>query len=553
VEVLDRSWSGQSILSVLLLLLWTAGPLGLASCASGPKASGAASASAEQPLGDTQQAGMVLNGNGVSPEGESNVPTEVPAGASRLDPIPGDPFASARIDGDVRIRNLVAEGPVYADFISFSAVSAFNRHPESRRFLSQDPDGVRLVQGLYPHAIRFPGGSFTRKFFPKDDKGQKLLKAYQDLARESGEQRCILVLNIFAGTQDDARYLINSLRSAGIEIVAVELGNEYHIKKYRKKYPDARAMIEDLKPYAALVQQELPGVPMGLPVPSSRHVFDAEQFGNRAEFFEDWTNTLAEAVRSGELPVQAVIPHFYKQTHTVYKLPSTQARFDGVMEELRIDSYGFLNQVVIDYYTKLFGDGIELWITEWGLKEKQVYGNTMAEGLHVMGFLLDMAEGNRRNGGRIKHSCYQKMAGPVSNAAITPKGPLPTMEPAGDFQPGTAWYAFHDFGGILDGAQYVRADIAGPGQDKLRMACFRREGDLFIAFANRTGQYWRMDIAGRMSAVWADKAWASNGSTFWSASGEHQLAQRIDGQLSNVIPPFGYGVLKADWEAVQAR
>lgn len=496
---------------------------------------------------DSQQAGMA------PANAESRSKGQADPELRPIAPLPGGAFQDAAAAGEIHIRNLESAGPVYADFISFSAVSAFNKHPETRRFIAQDPQGVELVQGLHPHAIRFPGGSFTRKFFPRDEKGKRLLDAYKQMANATGEKRCILVLNIYAGSQEDARFLIQDLRTAGIDIVAVELGNEYHIKKYRKKYPDAEAVVADLKPYVDLVKQELPGVPMGLPVPSSRHVFDAEQMGNRADFFEDWTTVLARAVRSGELDVQAVIPHFYKQTHEVFELPSTRARFDGVMDKMRIDSYAFLKQVVLDYYADQFGEGIEVWITEWGLKEKQVYGNTVAEGIHVMGFLMDMAEANRRTGNAIRHSCYQKLAGPVSNAAITPTGTLPTLENTGAFQPGTAWYAFHDIHPALQDARYVTANFTGVGQDQVRMACFRREGDLYVVFANRTGQYWRTDVAGRMTAVWGEQAWASNGQTFWNASGEYVPAQRIEDQLSNTIPPYGYGVIKADWDAVMAR
>jgi hypothetical protein len=456
-------------------------------------------------------------------------------------------------DGEIRITPTGTAGPVYADFISFSAVSAFSRHPETRQFLHQDAEAVALVRGLHPYAIRFPGGSFTRKFHPDDDKGRKLMEGYVDLARASGVRRCILVLNLYAGSIEEARTVIRTLQEGGIEIVAVELGNEYHLGKYRDKYPSAEPFVEEAARYVAALRPLLPGVPYGIPVPSSRHVFDAEQFGARAEFFEDWTNTLADAVRSGRLPVQAVIPHFYKQTHEVFEKPTLEGRFDGVMDLLRIDSYDFLRRVVLDYYRAEFGPDIEIWITEWGVKEKQVYGNTVAEGLHVMGFLLDMAEANHRTGNAVRHSAYQKLAGPVSNAAITPTGSLPTLEPAGAFQPGTAWYAFHFLGDKLDGAQYVDATVAGATQDQVRLACFRRGEDLYVAFANRTGRSWRLDLAGRMDAVWGERPWAANGQTFWNAGGDHLPAQRIENRLTNVIPPYGYGVLKADWAAVMAR
>ena len=544
--------------SRLLALLCVFLPL-FACSATGPSSQGGSEAS--------NKAGAT-NGQAAS-QGGTEVESPVPPGeylstdegavsakeekASNSEPVVA---GEAVPDGEIRIRPLAVEGPVYTGFQSFSAVSAFNKHPETRRFLGEDPEGVALVQGLHPAAIRFPGGSFAAKFNPQDEKGERITKAYLELVRTSGVSDCILVLNLFKGTIGQAEYLVRKLQAGGVQIVAVELGNEYHLKKYRDKYPTADPYVAEAARYIDALKPLLPGVPYGIPVPSSRHVFDAEQFGNRAEFFETWTNTLADAVQSGRLPVQAVIPHFYKQTHEVYDLPTHERRFDGVMDALRIDSYGFLDRVVLNYYQEEFGD-VAVWITEWGLKEKQVYGNTLAEGIHVTGFLLDMLEANQRTGNRVAHSAYQKMAGPVCIGAITPKGTLQTMEAAENFQPGTAWYAFHDLGEAITDAQYVRSEIRGPGQDAVRMATFRRGESLYIVFANRTGQSYRMDIAGRMTAVWGDKAWASNGQTFWNDTGNGRAkylpAQRMADQLGNVIPPYGYGYLKANWDAVMQR
>lgn len=455
--------------------------------------------------------------------------------------------AHANLEPGILQFNANSDGTlIYPEFRSFSVVSAFKKHPEHRHFIYQSEEGLGLISKMGAHALRFPGGSFSRKFHPQDDKGAKLIDQHIELSRKSGIENTILVLNMFAGSIEEAKTTIRKLQQGGIRIVAVELGNEYHLKKYREKYPNVEPFIEEAKSYIKALKPMLPGVRYGIPVSSSRHVFDAEQFGNRAQFFEDWNGGLAKAVRSGELPVDAVIPHFYKQTHEVYQLPTHQQRFDGVIGELQIDSYAFLEKVVLNYYLDLFGD-VELWITEWGLKEKQVYGNTMAEGIHVTSFMMDIMLANQNTGNRVRHTCYQKLHGPMSNGAITPVGELPVVEPASAYKGETSWYAFTFLDEIIDNARLTKTQVKGIQNEEVRVEVLKQGDDAIIYFANRSAREYRMAALGEAHYMSGEKAWASNGQTFWNADGNYLPAKLVRANLSNTIPPYSFGYIRVPW------
>ncbi len=455
--------------------------------------------------------------------------------------------------GEIVSIRIFPNGPqtaVYDGFRSFSMVSAFSKHPQTRRMIYEEPEGLALINGLGAQAYRFPGGSFANKFDPTDEKGIKLMEAQIELCRRTDNPQVILVLNLFDGTIEQAITMIRELQKGGVQIVAVELGNEYHLRKYRDKFPNAKALIKEASRFMAATRIFLPGVPFGIPVCSSRHVFDAEQFGSRAEFFEEWNDELASAVKSGALPVQAVIPHFYKQTDQVAKLSTQEARFNGVMQQLRTDSYEFLDRAVMQYYTGLFGN-VELWITEWGLKEKEVYGNTIAEGLHVSSFCMDMIRANALSGNRIKHSCYQKLAGPVCIGAITPLGNKPVAEPCKVFQPGTAWYAFSFLNDFIEGSTLIRSRIEGVDSKDLRIETFRKGQDFFVFFANRTNSTYALNFEGNLTCLSGETPWASNGQTYWSDQGGARPVRLVRGQSGGQIPPFAFGYLKTSWDAVK--
>ena len=447
---------------------------------------------------------------------------------------------------EVRINPQQVGNPVYADFRSYSVVSAFKKHSQTRELLAESEEGVGLVKALGAHALRFPGGSFARKFKPRDPKGEQLIDAHIDLSRESGVMRTILVLNFLTGTVDDAKYSISRLEKAGIEVIAVELGNEIHLKKYRESIPDVETFVDVAKQYQAALKPVVPQALFGIPVPSSRHVFDAEQMGKKAEFFEHWVEVLSDAVSSGDLPVDAVIPHFYKQTHTVYNLPTQEQRFRGVMDELRIDSYAFLDKTVMSYYGQHFS-GLEIWITEWGLKEKQVYGNTLAEGLHVMGFQLDMIRANELTGNKVRHSCYQKLHGPMSNGSISEVGNLNPVQPAMTYKPETAWYAFRFMEDVLQNAVYVESSVSGATQDALRVETFKVGDNYVIAFANRSPHEYRLNHSGQARIMHGSRPWCSNGQTYWNDASSYMPVQLTDVTNTSVIPAYGFGYIAAPW------
>ncbi|MFT7589456.1 MAG: hypothetical protein ACI959_001674 [Limisphaerales bacterium] len=442
---------------------------------------------------------------------------------------------------------------VYSEFRSFSVVSAFSRNSVNKEYIYQDPQGVELIKGLGAHALRFPGGSFAGKFKPFEDKYAKLIDAHIKLSKETGITNCILVLNFLSGTVEEAKFVVKELKEGGINIIAVELGNEIHLKKYRKSITDVEAYVRVSAKYLEELKRLLPNAEFGIPVPSSRHVFDAEQMGSRVQFFEHWIATLSEAVSSGELEVDAVIPHFYKQTHMVYKLPTKFERFHGVMKEMRINSYDFLDQAVINYYDTHFS-GLDLWITEWGLKEKQIYGNTLSEGLHVTSFLMDMMRGNMLTSNRITHSAYQKLHSRPSNGLISEVGTLPPVEPASIYKPETPWYAFHFINDIIaGGATITRSKISGVSQDQVRIETFRKGDDFYVLFANRTGKEYRINMAGTARYLYGDHPWSSNGMAFWhkdNSTEKYDPVKLVDGNITNVIQPWSFGYIKADWTKI---
>ena len=63
--------------------------------------------------------------------------------------------------GEIVSIRIFPDGPqtvVYYGFRSFSMVSPFSKHPQTRRMIYEEPEGLALINGLGAQAYRFPGG-----------------------------------------------------------------------------------------------------------------------------------------------------------------------------------------------------------------------------------------------------------------------------------------------------------------------------------------------------------------------------------------------------------
>ena len=286
---------------------------------------------------------------------------------------------------------------------------------------SDEPSGEKLIKGLEPNVLRFPGGT-TANFYhfdgpgygheAKDAQAVAGSNAYQNavnsakkdkedcaaagrtnnyavdfaqLAKDCGAS-VLLVTNHLNSTMDENLRMVKYFKDSGVKIAGIELGNEYYLNAYKDEFPDADTYVKAIKPLAVKLKTLYPEIPLAVVAASITEMKDLGL--NRSAKLSAWNDRLA-----GEDFYDAYIVHLYAKDKACDEKAGILPRFDCYVKS----NNSYIQETIpdgISAYKKTFGNR-PMWITEWNVREVfEGLGNTMLQALYYADFSLMISDQN---------------------------------------------------------------------------------------------------------------------------------------------------------------
>lgn len=224
--------------------------------------------------------------------------------------------------------------------------------------------------------LRFPGGSLGNYTHPTTGTGYGLVPAevasaptsvqnvltndasYPDnhlarmvqMAVDTGA-KVVWMANLYTGTAAEAIAAVNAFLAAGVQVVGIELGNEWYLNRYSGKYPDHTNYIADAEAFRNALKVAHPTIPVGIVIVPSAAMKDPE--GDAASPAEELAAN--NAFRALPWP-DAYILHCYARVDpaiTPWNSPAAAA------------ACATHRNAVLNHIASF--PGKPMWITEWNI------------------------------------------------------------------------------------------------------------------------------------------------------------------------------------------
>lgn len=286
----------------------------------------------------------------------------------------------------------------------------FNSNMMSGDYGYLDEDFVALTKALRPKTLRFPGGTVGNFYhwdisgFRQDEMNSTLstqlnkrnkgnfaklqkrrdgiisfddfMKLCQDL-----EITPIVVVNLWTGNPEESAAWVRYSMEKGYEVKHWELGNEYYLPHYVKKYRTAEIYMNEAKKHALAMKKVNPEIKVS--VCATPVAFHKEGFLIKSAQ-RKWDKKLANySAPSSTNWYDAFSVHVY-----AYK-----AVKDVEIDTMRRYLFGWIHyecEAAMTYYQDLFPDK-EMWITEWNIANPaNRVANTQLHAMYVGDFFLKL-------------------------------------------------------------------------------------------------------------------------------------------------------------------
>jgi hypothetical protein len=240
------------------------------------------------------------------------------------------------------------------------------------------------------------------------DKNKNITKPYIDnfisLVQKT-KSKVIVCANMLTGNELELKEMLEYFKKNKVDVVAVEMGNEFYLPKQRKYFPDAGSYLNTCKKYLPAVKFVFPKAKIGVvAAPYTRISNDELMSSDETNYFKQWNIDLAK-----EKIYDAYISHYYFPIDC-----NKEDEFKCAMNANQ-ENINTLLPNSIEYYTKLFGSK-KLWITEWNIEQRKtngIYGNTLLQSLFIQEFYHTVNELNRKYNSIIEVATYQTLAGSI--------------------------------------------------------------------------------------------------------------------------------------------
>ncbi len=418
-------------------------------------------------------------------------------------------------------------------------------------YVNESNSAEAMYANVNLSTLRFPGGTVAMAYDPFNDYGE--LVRFIDFAQDTNVNDVIYVSNLYSGTIDQTLYTMNEIRNAGLTIVGVELGNEIHLNAYRDLIPTVADYVSVAEAFRSAIEtgngtySGFPGMKFGVPVGPS--------YKDSHAFLESWNASLSSAMSAGQLDVDAVIPHYYRQTQYCHSSNIASA-FECAVNDMKSNGWSgeqsmeFYMKYMPDYYEDVF-DVNEMWVTEWAVKDAHdLYGNTLWDGQHAFKQLLEFWRGNADSSIDVTHAHFQIGFSSLTNGWIMTEGAETPLEASDGFQKSTAYYAFDFADDFASGGKILNTQITGVSPDDIHIESFRKGSTTYVSWVNLTDKDYTTNVQGNSRYLRGDEPWSSNGRTDFSNSIYSPIFYESLSQ-TNVIPAWSFGYIATSQELAQ--
>jgi hypothetical protein len=264
-----------------------------------------------------------------------------------------------------------------------------------KRELDKDSGYVQLLRALHPASLRFPGGTVANYYHPnlpvygyklgeippslgvlymeQSKRKENILYNYIRLCKLVGA-KAVFCANVFTGTQEETLFVIGELKKNNIDILGVELGNEFCLMEYRKQFPDANAYIKKIKATTAAIKSRYPD--LKLIVVGGDGVPMNEMFA-RSKFMRAWNQVLAK-----EKFYHAYSWHPYQDCPDCDRDEYFDKLYARNLSALAPQRSNYLYKLGVNL-VNIYGPDKRLWLTEWNIGNLSYLDNTFMQAAYV--------------------------------------------------------------------------------------------------------------------------------------------------------------------------
>jgi len=256
--------------------------------------------------------------------------------------------------------------------------------------------------------LRFPGGGVANNYYPDEvgygynprkrpigfksimlynqtkDRKYNIIENFISLCKQTNA-KAIYCANVLDGSIEKMQIVIDRLKKENIEIVGVELGNEFNLGNYRHLFPSGQVYLDTVQKYIQVIRKNYPELKIGL---IAEGLFSDELDNKRNQFMHTWNKTISNA------DFDAYIVHSY------FPIDDKQKNFDDVyLKSTAISNPYSVNYTarLLDYFKSINkGKEKKIWITEWGIFNYYT-GNTFLQAASVGQFLSNVIQSDTLN------------------------------------------------------------------------------------------------------------------------------------------------------------
>ena len=286
----------------------------------------------------------------------------------------------------------------------------FNSNMMSGDYGYLDEDFVALAKALQPQTLRFPGGTVGNFYhwkisgFRQDEMNSTLstqlnkrnrgnfdkLKKRRDgiISFDDYMMLCqdlditpIVVVNLWTGNPAESAAWVQYTMEKGYEVKHWELGNEYYLPHYVKKFRTVEIYMNEAKKHALAMKAVNPDIKVSIcatPVAFHKEGFLIKSVQRK---WDEKLSTYAAPTSSDWFDAYSVHVYAYKAVKNVE------------IDIMRRYLFGWIHyecEEAMNYYQDLFPDK-EMWVTEWNIANPaNRVANTQLHAMYVGDFFLKL-------------------------------------------------------------------------------------------------------------------------------------------------------------------
>ena len=303
----------------------------------------------------------------------------------------------------------------------------FNSNMMSGDYGYLDEDFVALTKALRPKTLRFPGGTVGNFYhwnisgfrqdemnstlstqlnrrnkanFTKLEKRRDGIISFDDFMKLCNDLDItpIVVVNLWTGNPEESAAWVRYTIEKGFKVNYWELGNEYYLPHYVKKFRTAEIYLNEAKKHALAMKRVNPNIKVS--VSATPVAFHKEGFLIK-RVQRKWDEQLAnysDPSSTDWFDAFSVHVYAYKAVKNVE------------IDVMRRYLFGWIHyecEEAMSYYEQLFPDK-EMWITEWNIANPgNRVANTQLHAMYVGDFFLKLLSYPK-----ITHANFHVLAGP---------------------------------------------------------------------------------------------------------------------------------------------